>query len=126
MADVPISITFKDFESSQAAAYIIRERAERLGEIFDRITSCHIFVARPEARSKQKKYNIRIHLVIPGKEFESNRESQFDDVNHDLRLAVDASFDHLERELLSFLKRRRHQHRERDRAQLLRTGESNA
>jgi ribosome-associated translation inhibitor RaiA len=117
MTEVPFQISFTDTEPSEAVSFLLREKFDKLSEQFDRIISCHIFISRPSHRTRQKIYNVRIHLVIPGREFEASREASDDDVNGDIRLAIDWAFSHITREVRDYVVRRREQARHVPRAE---------
>lgn len=113
MAEIPLNISFTDSDPSDAVTFLVQERAEKLGQQFDKVVSCHVFISRPSHRTRQKLFNVRIHLVIPGKEFEANREVVSEDGNGEIRSAIDAAFDHITRELRDYKARQRDQHRHR-------------
>lgn len=42
---LPLQISFRNMESSPAIAAKVRERANRLERLFDRITACRVVIA---------------------------------------------------------------------------------
>lgn len=65
---VPLEISYRNIDKSQAAEKIIRAHVAELEEIYDRITSCHVRVDR---RADNANHSIppvvRIELEIPGR-----------------------------------------------------------
>jgi len=67
--NLPIEISFRDMDSSEAVEARVRERVEKLQRYFDRALSCRVVVeARHRSSRKGKLYNVRLHLSIPGKD----------------------------------------------------------
>ena len=65
---VPLQITFRDLPSSSAVEAQIRERAENLERVFDRLTSCRVIVeGRHRPQRAGKVTHLCIELTLPGK-----------------------------------------------------------
>src|SRR5580698_1691205 len=65
---VPLQITFRDLPSSSAVEAQIRERAEHLEHVFDRLTSCRVIVeGRHRPQRAGRVAHLCIELTLPGK-----------------------------------------------------------
>lgn len=93
---IPLQITIRDMEHSDALEAHIRERADKLDEFFDRIISCRVVVEMPHKHQHQgKQFNVRIDIGVPGSEIVVNRDNH-EDVFVALRDAFDAAKRRLE------------------------------
>jgi ribosomal subunit interface protein len=93
---VPLQITIRDMESSDALETHIREKAQKLDEFFDRIMSCRVVVEMPHKHHHQgKQFNVRIDIGVPGNEIVVNRDHS-EDVYVALRDAFNAAKRQLE------------------------------
>ncbi len=104
----PLKITFHGLDPSPALEERIRERAQRLERLHERITSCHVVVERPPAhKTKGRIYEIRIHLGVPGAHLDVAREPGRDHSHEDLNVALADAFDRAERLLETHAQRQR-------------------
>lgn len=93
---IPLQITIRDFEHSEALETHIREKAKKLDEFFDHIMSCRVVVEVPHKHHHQgKQFNVRIDLGVAGGEIVVNRDHA-EDVYVALRDAFDATKRQLE------------------------------
>ncbi|MGA9665867.1 MAG: ribosome-associated translation inhibitor RaiA [Gallionella sp.] len=93
---IPLQITIRDIEHSDALEAHIREKAEKLDEFFERIMSCRVVVEMPHKHHHQgKQFNVRIDIGVPGSEIVVNRDHA-EDVYVALRDAFDAAKRQLE------------------------------
>lgn len=106
-----LQIAFRGMEPSAAVEQRVRERAERLQRLNDRISQCNVVIQAPHNhRHKGKLYEIRIQLQTPGAEVVVNREGNQDHAHEDIYVAVRDAFDAAERQLAD-LSSKRGQHR---------------
>lgn len=90
-----LQITVRDFEHSDALDTRIREKAKKLEEFFNQITSCRVVVEMPHKHHHQgKHFNVRIDIGVPGKEIVVNH-----DHDEDVYVALRDAFDAAERQL---------------------------
>jgi ribosomal subunit interface protein len=93
---IPMQITIRDVEHSEALEAHIRDKAVKLEEFFDHIMSCRVVVEMPHKHHHQgKQFNVRIDIGVPGNEIVVNRD-QSEDVYIALRDAFDAAKRQLE------------------------------
>ncbi len=72
---LPLQITARNLELTEAIKADIHEKAEKLNEFYDRIMSCRIVV---ESLPKRALYNVHIDMTVPGKELVVKREPNRD------------------------------------------------
>ena len=91
-----VRITSRDFALTGAIETLIRKRAERLDNYFDRITSCHVVLSAPTVKHHRSggPYDVHIVLHVPGGELAVNRQH-----GEDLSIAVRNAFDSVRRKL---------------------------
>ena len=66
---LPVQITFRNMETSEAVEARIREEAAKLEKFYDRITGCRVVAEVPRQHQHHGKvYHIRIDLTVPGGE----------------------------------------------------------
>lgn len=88
---IPLQITIRDVEQSDALETHIREKAEKLDDFFNHIMSCRVVVEMPHKHHSQgKHFNVRIDIGVAGGEIVVNRDKA-EDVYVALRDAFDAA-----------------------------------
>lgn len=93
---LPLQITIRDIERSDALEAHIRDKAKKLDEFFDHIMSCYVVVEMPHKHHHQgKQFNVRIDIGVPGSEIVVNHDHH-EDVYVALRDAFDAAKRQLE------------------------------
>ena len=93
---LPLQITIRDIEHSDALETHIRDKAKKLDEFFDHIMSCHVVVEMPHKHHHQgRQFNVRIDIGVPGSAIVVNHDNH-EDVYVALRDAFDAAKRQLE------------------------------
>ncbi len=88
---MPLQITIRDMEHSEALEARIREKASKLDEFFDHIVSCRVVIELPHKHQHQgRQFSVRIDIGVAGGEIAVNREHA-EDVYVALRDAFDAA-----------------------------------
>lgn len=88
---IPLQITIRDIEQSEALEKHIRDKAKKLDEFFNHIMSCRVVVEVPHKHHQQgKQFNVRIDIGVAGSEIVVNRDHA-EDVYVALRDAFDAA-----------------------------------
>lgn len=91
----PLQITFRDMPPSDALEAHIREKAQKLEQVFSDIISCRVVVEQPAKHQQQgAPFNIRIDLGVPGQEIVVDRQE-----NEDAYVALRDAFDAAKRQL---------------------------
>jgi ribosomal subunit interface protein len=98
--ETPLEIAFVDTDSSPAAETQIRERVARLERRFDRITSCHVYVAAPHRQHRKgNEFEVRIELRVPGTELVVANRPGDAHAHDDLYVAIRDAFQAMESQL---------------------------
>ena len=101
--EIPLQITSRNFSLSEAIESAIREKAAKLDNFHDRITSCRVLVEAPHRHKHQGVlYNIRVDITIPGSELVVKREP-----NEDIYVAIRDTFDAATRQLKEKVRKQR-------------------
>ena len=97
---VPIQITWRHIDQSDAIETAIREKAEKLGNYYDRIQNCRVMVEAPHAhKHKGKLYHIRLDITVPGKEIVVKRDPSAHGAHEDIYVVIRDAFDAARRQL---------------------------
>jgi ribosome-associated translation inhibitor RaiA len=105
---IPLQITFRDLPSSAAVEAEIRERAEHLERLFDRVSSCRVIVeGRHRPQRAGKVFHLRVELTLPGKIIAIGNGLAELHPHDDVFVAVRAAFDAARRQLDHHAQRRR-------------------
>lgn len=100
---IPLQITIRDIEHSDALETHIRDKADKLEEFFDRITSCRVVVDMPHKHHHQgKQFKVRIDIGVPGSEIVVNRDHA-----EDVYVALRDAFDSAKRQLEDYARKMR-------------------
>lgn len=100
---IPMQITLRNVDQSEALETRIREKAKKLESFFEHIISCRVVVDMPHNHKHQgKAFNIRIDVGVPGREIVVNR-----DRHEDVYVALRDAFDATRRQLDDYVQRLR-------------------
>jgi ribosomal subunit interface protein len=98
---IPLQITIRDVEHSEALETHIREKAKKLDEFFNHIMSCRVVVEVPHKHHHQgKQYNVRIDIGVAGGEIAVNRDHA-----EDVYVALRDAFDVAKRQLEDYARK---------------------
>src|SRR5262245_61856047 len=99
---VPLQVSFRNMPPSPAVEADIREKAAKLEEFYDRITSVRVVVETPHRQHRQGKlFHVRIDLRVPGREPAEQR------AHEDVHVAVRDAFDAARRQLEDYVRETR-------------------
>ena len=106
---LPIQITFRDMEPSDAVEANIRERATRLDRFYDHIMSCRVVVESPHAHHhKGRLFQVKVDVTVPDGELTVNHGHHHKDHSHeDVYVAIRDAFAALRRQLEDYVQKRR-------------------
>lgn len=100
---IPLQITMREIERSDALEADIRRHAEKLEQFHARITSCRVAVEEMRRHHQQgREFNVRIDLRVPGEEIVVTR-----DHHEDAFVAVRDAFDAAKRQLEEVIREQR-------------------
>ncbi len=108
MPNALAQITFLNTPPSPALEEHVMARIEGLEQLFERITSCRVFIEAP-ARHHRKGgvYQVRVELHVPGEHLVVGRPTHHQASHEDPYAAVDDAFRALRRQLEGHLQKRR-------------------
>lgn len=98
--EIPVQLSFRNMDPSDAVEANIREKADKLERYFDRIISCRVVVEAPHRRhGKGKLYEVHIDVTVPGKELVVNHSGPKNHAHEDVYVAVRDAFNAMGRQL---------------------------
>jgi ribosomal subunit interface protein len=106
--ELPLQITFRDMDPSEAMEQAIRERAAKLDRFCDRIMACRV-VVEPKYRHHRQgnAYHVRIDLTVPGQELVVSHDPGPEEAHQDAYVAIRDAFGAAERQLEDYVRRQR-------------------
>lgn len=107
---LPLQITFRNMDASEAIEANIREKAGKLDQFFGQIMSCRVVVeAQHHHHHKGNLYHVRLDITAPDHEVVVSRGRDLHHAHEDVYVAIRDAFDNARRQLED-LNRRRQQH----------------
>jgi ribosomal subunit interface protein len=107
---LPLQITFRNLDRSEAVAAKIEERASKLEHYYSGIIGCRVVV---EAAHKHHRtgnhYHVRIDVTVPDGELIASREPDEHHAYTDVYAAIRDAFDSVRRQLEDYARSRRGQ-----------------
>lgn len=98
--DVPLELSFRNMDPSDAVEANVRERVTKLERYFGRINSCRVVVEAPHRHHhKGKIYHVRIELGVPGPNILVSRDPGQHHAHEDVYVAIRDAFDAVQRRL---------------------------
>lgn len=106
--DLPLEITFRNTDRSRAVENVVRQRAEALARLHDRLMSCRVVIEMVgRHQRKGRVFRARVDLKLPRNVISVGRASKANPGHTDVNLAVRDAFDAAARRLQDFTRRRR-------------------
>ena len=97
---VPLEITFRGLDHSEAVEAEIRQHVDALEKFCDRITSCHVTLTLPHHHAHQgKRYEVMIRVEVPRKELIAHRPQEKNAAHEDAHVAIRDAFRAMRRQL---------------------------
>jgi ribosome-associated translation inhibitor RaiA len=105
---LPLQVSFRHMEHSQAIEEMIRERVAKLDTFADHIKSCRVVVEAAGKRHEHGNlYEVRIDLTMPGEEIAVTREPSQHTESRDIRVALRDAFTSVRRQVEDSVRCRR-------------------
>lgn len=105
---LPLEITFHNFEPSPSIEANIRRRAEKLERYAPDIISCRVTVESPHKHQRHGRlYRVSVDVRLPGSEVVVNRHPQEHHAHEDLYVAIGDAFKAARRRLQDTVSKRR-------------------
>jgi ribosomal subunit interface protein len=106
--ELPLQITFRNLDRSEAMEAKIRERAEQLDHYCAHIMRCRVTVEALHKHHHQgNHYHVRVDVTVPGQELVASREPDADGAYTDAYVAIRDAFDAVRRQLEDYQRKRR-------------------
>ncbi|MCW8917459.1 MAG: HPF/RaiA family ribosome-associated protein [Gammaproteobacteria bacterium] len=106
---LPLQITFRHMEKSEALEADIRDKAHKLDQYCDQIMSCHVTVDAPHQHHQQGSlYRIGVDLTVPGGKIVASREADQHHAHEDPYVATRDAFNAVQRQLEDYVRKQRH------------------
>lgn len=100
---IPLQITARNFELTNAIDAAVREQAEKLDRIYDQIVRCEVVLDAPhQSQTKGVTYNVRINVTVPGGQIKVKKN-----LHEDLYVSINHAFDSAHRQLDQFISQQR-------------------
>lgn len=105
---IPLQITYRDMEPSEAVEANIREKVNKLEQFIDNITSCRVVIEAPHKHHHQGRlFSIRIDITLPGEEIVVTRSPDKHHAHEDIYVSIRDAFNAARRQLEDYVRRRR-------------------
>jgi len=105
---IPLQITFRNLDHSDAIESKIREKTDKLERFASNITSCRVIVEAPHKHHyKGVIYHIKIDITLPGKEIVVKHHSDEHHAHEDVYVAIRDAFNAAQRQLENYSRQRR-------------------
>jgi len=105
---IPLQITWRGIDPSEAVEARIRKLAERLEKFSAHIISCQVIVEAPHKHGHQGRlYEVHIHVTTPGGSAVANREHRMEHSHEDVYVALRDAFRAVRRQLEDYERERR-------------------
>ncbi len=105
---LPLQITWRHIDKSEAIENEIRSRAEKLDQFFDHIMSCRVVVEAPHKHHhKGNLYRLHLDIKVPEKEIVVTRDPSEHSEHEDMYVAIRDAFDAARRQLQDYVRIRR-------------------
>ena len=107
---LPLEITYRNMESSEAVENEIRKWAEKLDRVCPEIMRCRVVLEAP-SKHKQKggHYHTTVDITVPGTEIVTKREPDPHHSYVDLQVSLRDAFSSARRQLEDYVRRRQGQ-----------------
>ena len=104
----PLQITFRDIPRSEALEAVIREKAEKLDQFYEKVMACRVVVEAPHGHHhKGYLYHVRIDLTVPRGELVIKRDPKDNHAHEDPYVAVRDAFKAARRKLQDYARKQR-------------------
>ncbi|MFT3774480.1 MAG: HPF/RaiA family ribosome-associated protein [Minicystis sp.] len=106
---IPLEVTFRHMAHSNSLEEAVRQKAEKLEQIYPRIISCRVAIEAENKRTSTKAmvYRVRVDVTVPGGEIVGARAPAHQPFHEDIQIAIRDAFDSARRELQDYVGRQR-------------------
>jgi ribosomal subunit interface protein len=108
----PLEISFKNLDRSEVLEADIGTRVDKLEQLFDGITSCHVHIEAPHRHHRKgNRYEVRLEVRVPGTELVVANQPGDVNAHEDAHVAIRDAFNAMERQLKKWKRQIRHEPR---------------
>ena len=105
---VPIQVSFKNMDHSDAIEELVNKHAAKLDQNFDKITSCRVVIEEPHKRhTKGNLYQVKLDITLPGDEIIIKKEANDRGNSDDIQIALKDAFEVASRMLQEYANKKR-------------------
>ncbi len=105
---LPLQISFRNLEPSEAIEAAIRKRAAKFDRFYGDIMSCRVTVEAPHRhRHKGKLYSVSIDVTVPEEELVVSRSPDKNQSHEDVYVAIRDAFNAMTRRIEDYIRVRR-------------------
>ncbi|HVV82667.1 MAG TPA: HPF/RaiA family ribosome-associated protein [Kofleriaceae bacterium] len=105
---VSTHVTFHQLDHSDGIEAAIREHADRLEHLGERIERCDVVIERPHRSQREGlPFHVRIHLHVPGNDVIIDRDPGLNEAHTDPYVAIHDAFHAARRRLEDHIRTRR-------------------
>lgn len=106
---IPVQVTFRGMDPSEALRDNIEKHAAKLERFSDRIINCRVTVEQPEHKhQKGNHYRVHVQVAVPGQDIQVGRDPSPEDRSaEDVYVVVRDSFDAARRQLENYERERK-------------------
>lgn len=103
---IPLKINFRHMEPSEALEEKIREKAHKLEQFSQHITSCRVTIDLEHKHHHQGKlFSVKLDITVPGKEIVIDRHPGKHHAHEDVYVALRDAFDAAKRQLEDYVRK---------------------
>jgi ribosome-associated translation inhibitor RaiA len=101
-----LHVAFRNMDASASAEALVRQRAEELDRLWDRISTCRVVLDCVHKQNHVSRlYRVHIDLTLPGGTVVVNRDAGNNHAHDDLQVAIRDSFDLARRQLQEYARK---------------------
>lgn len=105
---VPLEITFRGMDRSEAVEAEIRKHVDSLEDFCDRITSCHVTLELPHRHQRHGRlFEVKIRMAVPRRELVVSHHPGKDETHTDAYISIRHAFKAMRRELEDYVREMR-------------------
>ena len=105
---IPLQITYRDMDPSDAVTANIHEKARKIEQFAENITSCRVTIEAPHKHhNKGRLFAVKIDITLPGDEIVVSRHPDKHHAHEDIYVAIRDAFNAARRQLEDYVRRRR-------------------
>jgi len=108
MFAIPVQVTFRGMDRSDAIEANLREKAEKFERFSNHLMSCRVVIEAPHQHGRKGKlYHVRVDLGVVGGELVVTHQGPLDHAHEDVYVAIRDAFDAATRQLEDYERKQR-------------------